>query len=424
MQLLIQRGQGKTILLRLPNFKLWAKFELTPEEAALINKYQVHDHILVEGIPGQLRKAMIISGVLGFFVYGLFAPQAGFGDAILILFSVFAVGSFVIYHNIREQIRVRDILNGRFFACKSVVSLMAKEQNIAEMANAFRHLLEAMKNWGGREIIELEPYKEPVLRLIEPPQPDATGGEVRKGLTPVWIGGFVGITGIVGIGGYLLLARGGVTPKVTQEPIYIESNLSSAKSNLSQKIPAIQQTDIWKENLQEADIMQVLALSEEKFQFVKHRAEKSLPPKQGNRKIARVANDRGLSYLQGGRIGDAINTFQEAHRANPADIEIVNNLGFAYLLNNDPVSAENYLLIALTQRWDRSAAWGNLGQAYAKKGLMPDAVASFSNAYRFSRDLNQTHSYFLGMMEKEKDANLKLALRQATQVGEKWFMKN
>jgi len=35
MQLLIQRGQGKTIVLRRPNFKLWAKFELTPEEAAL-----------------------------------------------------------------------------------------------------------------------------------------------------------------------------------------------------------------------------------------------------------------------------------------------------------------------------------------------------------------------------------------------------
>ena len=120
---------------------------------------------------------------------------------------------------------MRDILNGRFFACKSVVSLIAKEQNIAEMANAFRHLLEAMKNWGGREIIELEPYKQPVLRLIEPPQPDATGGEVREGLSPVWIGSFVGITGMIGIGGYLYLARGGVTPKVTQEPIYTESNL-------------------------------------------------------------------------------------------------------------------------------------------------------------------------------------------------------
>jgi tetratricopeptide (TPR) repeat protein len=319
---------------------------------------------------------------------------------------------------------VRDILNGRFFKCKSVVSLMAKEQNIAEMANAFRHLLEAMKNWGGREIIELEPYKQPVLRLIEPPQSDATGGEVRKGLTPVWIGSFVGITAIVGIGGYLYFARGGVTPKVMQEPNFTQSNLSTAKNYVPQKTPAIQQTDIWKENLQQADIMQLLALSEEKFQFVKQRAEKLSPPKQGNRKIARAANDRGLVYLQSGRILDAAAAFLEAHVANPADVEIVNNLGYAYLLSNDPISAEEYLLLALTMRWDRSAAWGNLGQAYVKKGQMADAIASFNNAYRFSRDLNQTHSYFLAMMGKGNDVNLKQALRQATQVGEKWFMKN
>ena len=54
---------------------------------------------------------------------------------------------------------------------------------------------------------------------------------------------------------------------------------------------------------------------------------------------------------------------------------------------------------------------------------MVDAVSSFSNAYRFSRDMNQTHSYFLAMMEKGNDVNLKQALRQATQVEEKWFMK-
>jgi hypothetical protein len=224
MQLLIQRGQGKTIVLRRPNFKLWAKFELNPEEAALINKYQVHDHVLVEGIPGQLRKAMIISGVLGVFAWGLIAPKARFEEGIQIALLVFGVGSLVIYDSIREQIRVRDILDGRFFKCKSVVTLITKEQNIAEMANAFRHLLEAMKNWGGREIIELEPYKEPALRLIEPPQPDATGGEVRKGLTPVWIGGIVGVTGIVAIVGYLYLKKPvDEIPKVMQKSMFIES---------------------------------------------------------------------------------------------------------------------------------------------------------------------------------------------------------
>jgi tetratricopeptide (TPR) repeat protein len=291
------------------------------------------------------------------------------------------------------------------------------------MAHAFRHLLESMKNWGGREIIELEPYKAPVLRLIEPPQPDATGGEVRRGLSPVWIGGFVGITGIVGIGGYLYLSREGVTSKVMQEPNFTQSNLPDAKSYVPQKTPAIQQPNIWRENLQETDIIEVLSLGENMLSRVKNLAAKSLPPQPGNRKIARAANDRGLAYLQSGRIADAINTFQEAYRANPADVEIVNNLGYAYFLNNNPVAAENHLLTALAMRWDRSAAWGNLGQTYVKKDQMGGAIASFSNAYRFSRDLNQTHEFFLALMEKENDANLKLALRQATQVGEKWFMK-
>jgi hypothetical protein len=70
----------------------------------------------------------------------------------------------------------------------------------------------------------------------------------------------------------------------------------------------------------------------------------------------------------------------------------------------------------------RSAAWGNLGQNYAKKGQIPAAVASFTNAYRFSRDLNQTHTYFLGRMEKENDVNLRQALQQATQIGERKFL--
>src|SRR5918999_1034996 len=229
--------------------------------------------------------------------------------------------------------------------------------------------------------------------MQEPPQGEATGGEVRRGLTLGWISGFGIIAGMVGIGGYLYLTRVGVTSKATQEPI-AQSNLFTAKIYVPQKAPVIQHPDIWRENLQEADIIEVLSLGENKLSQVKNIAAKLLPPKQGNRRAARAANDRGLSYLKGGQIADAINAFQEAYRANPADIEIVNNLGYAYMLNNDPVSAENYLLTTLAMRWDRSAAWGNLGQASVKKGNMGDAIASFSNAYRFSRDVNQTHSYF------------------------------
>jgi tetratricopeptide (TPR) repeat protein len=437
MQLLIQRDQGKSMILRRPIFRLWTKFELTTEESALITKYHVGNHILVEGYPGEFKWAMITAGVVAFFVFSLTATGRGLVVGTQLAIFFFVISAFGIYHTIREEVRVADVLEGSFFDCKSVVSLMTKEQEIAKMANAFRHLLEAMKNWGGREIIELEPYKEPVLRMIEPPHAaEAISGEAglvteavperaRKGLmTPIWLSVFGAIIAVMaGIGGYLYLARPvGETPEVAQEPISIERSPPSTESSVSQETSDVQQPDTWKESLQEGDITQVLSLAEEKLMDVKRRAEESLPPKRGNRKTARAANDRGLAYLQSGRISEAIGAFQEAHQANPADIEIVNNLGYAYLLNNDPDSAEAYVLIALTMQPERSAAWGNLGQIYVKKGQIPAAVASFSNAYRFSRDLNQTHSYFLGWMEKENDVNLRQALWQATQIGQRKFL--
>ena len=418
MQLLIQRGQGRILIL--PIFDLWAKFELDLEEQALITKYHVRKHILVEGKPLQRWRAaifgIIIAGVIAAIIHN-------FLGILPITLLIFVGSAYLLYHQFREEIRVSDILAGRHFTCRSVVKLMATEQEVAEMAHAFRHLLEAMKTWGGRGIIELEPYKEPVLRLVEPPQIDADGGAVTKGLTPVWLSGVAIITGMVSIGGYFYFARPvGEASKVAQEPMLTESSPSSAESSVSQDIHAVQQPDTRKENLQEDDITQVLSLAEGKLLEVKRRAEGSLPPKRGNRKRARAANDRGLADLQSGRISEAISAFQEAHRANPVDVEIVNNLGYTYLLSNDLDSGERYMLTALTMQPGRSAGWDNLGQIYARRGQMPADVASFTNAYRFSRDVRKTHSYFLGLMEKENDVNLKQALRQATQVGGKWFL--
>ena len=56
MQLLIQRGQRKSLILRQPLFNLWVKFECLPEEAALINQYHVKNMILTEGgLAGQFK---------------------------------------------------------------------------------------------------------------------------------------------------------------------------------------------------------------------------------------------------------------------------------------------------------------------------------------------------------------------------------
>lgn len=58
MQLLLQRRQGKNWI-GLSIFKLWAKFDLTGEETALIEKYQVQGYILSEG---NFREFSIDSG--------------------------------------------------------------------------------------------------------------------------------------------------------------------------------------------------------------------------------------------------------------------------------------------------------------------------------------------------------------------------
>jgi hypothetical protein len=173
MQLLIQRGQRKTLLLRRPLFKLWVKFECLPEEAALINKYQVYNMILTEGglagqfklylkqiAGGEFRLALFLAVLPAVFTYVI-------TNQILYALGVWFIGVFLIYPQIREQVRVYDVLAGRNFSCRSVVDLMILEEEIAKVANCFRHLLEVMKNWEGREIIELKPYSEPIQQVIE-----------------------------------------------------------------------------------------------------------------------------------------------------------------------------------------------------------------------------------------------------------------
>jgi hypothetical protein len=174
MQLLLQRSQrgDGTLFWPPPLFKLWAKFELTAEEHALINKYHVRNFTLWEGN----RRRDFLRALLFGFLPGLIAAAvfvrmfnlAGSGWGALWAIIVFAAVIYGIYQSIREEIRVADILDGRFFKCRSVVTLLAKEQHLREMAQVFRSFLEAMKTWGGQEVIEIEPDRLPAVRLIEP----------------------------------------------------------------------------------------------------------------------------------------------------------------------------------------------------------------------------------------------------------------
>jgi hypothetical protein len=167
MQLLIQRGQRDSIMS--PVFHLWAKFELKDEELALLDKYKMNKAIITEGNTRRdVIKSAIYGAILAMVAYLLISIFADNASGLILVFGI-PILTYLIYNRIRERIKVNDIINGRSFSCHSISTLMEKEQAITKTAVMFREFLEAMKTWGGKEVIEIEPDTQPKLRVIEQP---------------------------------------------------------------------------------------------------------------------------------------------------------------------------------------------------------------------------------------------------------------
>ena len=111
-----------------------------------------------------------MAGALAVVVVVLTLAFSGACSAVPLALIALVVGWIVIYKRIRETITVEDILNGRHFACRSIITLLEKKQQISEMAEKFTQFLEALKNWGGREVIEMAPDRAPVARFVERPR--------------------------------------------------------------------------------------------------------------------------------------------------------------------------------------------------------------------------------------------------------------
>jgi Flp pilus assembly protein TadD len=97
------------------------------------------------------------------------------------------------------------------------------------------------------------------------------------------------------------------------------------------------------------------------FSEIKGLLESQAKRRHGDRSAARQLNDRGLGLFQDSQYVEAARLFREAHKADPADIEVHNNLGYALLMAGDLGEAEKVLTDVLTVAPGRGAAWGNLG---------------------------------------------------------------
>lgn len=166
MQLLLEHTQRGKV------FRLWAKYELLGEEEKLVGRYDIRKFILVEGNPRQereraLKMAAALAVVVGLIAIPFFGtPLAAISWGI----PTFVIAWPVTYMRIKETIRVRDMLDGRHFSCRSITTLLQKEDQIGEMGEIFTRFLERLKNWEGREVIEMAPGRPPVARSVERPR--------------------------------------------------------------------------------------------------------------------------------------------------------------------------------------------------------------------------------------------------------------
>jgi hypothetical protein len=100
--------------------------------------------------------------------------------------------------------------------------------------------------------------------------------------------------------------------------------------------------------------------------------------------LARRFNREGIALINAGRPAQAIAPLERAASLQPRDAEILDNLGYAYLLVGERLVASRYFMRALDYAPTRSATWINLGHAYAELGQRERAVHAVVTGYRHS----------------------------------------
>lgn len=142
------------------NFKINARMVVDSEETGLVDKYKLHNVTITPGdVVRDLKKSVGISIIITLMLF------FGSGMSPGLAFIVFVIGCFLIYHQIREEVRVSDLLTGRDFKARSFLDLLQKEHRIRKMSAIFANVVGQARSWDEPEVIELEP--QPLFTLVE-----------------------------------------------------------------------------------------------------------------------------------------------------------------------------------------------------------------------------------------------------------------
>ena len=109
-------------------------------------------------------------------------------------------------------------------------------------------------------------------------------------------------------------------------------------------------------------------------------------PQQGDRKSSRAANTEGLRLLRAGNAPAALLVLRTGAQADPSDVEVINNLGFAQMQAGQLQEASSTLERTILMAPDRTSAWANYSETLALGGNEPGSLAALIIAVHFSSD--------------------------------------
>jgi hypothetical protein len=147
-------------------FILDAKADLSEEERHLIQRYRIADARLVPDDPIiTVKSAIRSSTILIIPIFIVLIIIFGYLTGIVLTFLAYLILIVFYYQQLRENIFVRDLINGRKFQCFSVVELIHKEASLEYLASYLRQLLESAAHWDDKEVIEIPPLSKEDAKL-------------------------------------------------------------------------------------------------------------------------------------------------------------------------------------------------------------------------------------------------------------------
>lgn len=129
-----------------------------------------------------------------------------------------------------------------------------------------------------------------------------------------------------------------------------------------------------------------------------------------DRAAARAANIEGKAALQANNYAGAIDSFRRGVAADPADIELLNNLGYAFEEAGQQQDAIDTISNVLNRVPRRTAAWANLASSLAESGHLPEAKAALSVAVHYTGNRDRT----LAFLQEQAATGRSDAIRQVS----------